>query len=170
MASIELSPLSTRLEPNEIRDLEQALADAGSSPLDIDPEGETQLLDRDVDDDLLAELFDRLDVNDAACDVYVPPDFEHVIDVGDWKIGSAHTLLLALQELAEELGVDDDDDGDGGFDDDDLDADEEFSDAPMVVEDDAYALRDGQLNAICQTLQRGAQMCIRRGVAMFVQD
>lgn len=169
MASIELSPLTSQLDKTEIKALEHALAESGSSPLDIDEDADSQLLERDVDDDLLAELFDRLDINDAACDVYVPPDFEDSISVGDHTVGSAHALLLALQELGEELGAADDEDADyeedEDYDEDDDDYDEDDDDAD---EEDAYALRDQELRRICKVLQNGAKLSIRRGVAMFV--
>lgn len=168
MASIELSPLTSQFDKNDIKALERALAESGSSPLDIDEDGDTQLLERDVDDDLLAELFDRLDINDAACDVYVPPDFEDSISVGDHTVGSAHALLLALQELGEELGAAADDDTDFEEDEDYEDDGEDYEEDDDADEEDTYALRDQELRRICKVLQNGAKLSIRRGVAMFV--
>lgn len=168
MASIELSPLTSQFDKNDIKALERALAESGSSPLDIDEDGDTQLLERDVDDDLLAELFDRLDINDAACDVYVPPDFEDSISVGDHTVGSAHALLLALQELGEELGASADEDTDFEEDEDYEEDGEDYEEDDDADEEDTYALRDQELRRICKVLQNGAKLSIRRGVAMFV--
>jgi hypothetical protein len=168
VASIELSPLTSQFDKNEIKALEAALVESGSSPLDIDADADTQLLERDLDDDLLAELFDRLDVNDAACDVYVPPDFEDSFTIGDHTVGSAHALLLALQELSEELGVAGDDDEEFEEDEDYDGEDFEDEDADDEDADEAYELRDQELRRICKVLQSGAKLSIRRGVAMFV--
>jgi hypothetical protein len=168
VASIELSPLTSQFDKNDIKALERALAESGSSPLDIDEDGDTQLLERDVDDDLLAELFDRLDINDAACDVYVPPDFEDSISVGDHTVGSAHALLLALQELGEELGASADEDTDFEEDEDYEEDGEDYEEDDDADEEDTYALRDQELRRICKVLQNGAKLSIRRGVAMFV--
>jgi len=179
MASIELCPLSTHLEDSEIDALEQVLSEAGSNPLDIDEDADSQLLQKEVDDDMLAELFDRLSVNDAACDVYVPPDFEDAVDIDGTRVGSAHVLLLALQELAEDLGSTDEDDDDEEDDEDDED-DEEYAEYeeedeyPGSIlgddEDDEFDLKEAELRRICKVLRQGARLCIKRGVAMFINS
>lgn len=171
MASIELCPLSTHFDDSDIDALEEALSEAGSTPLDIDEDADSQLLQKDVDDDMLAELFDRLSVNDAACDVYVPPDFEDAVEIDGTRVGSAHVLLLALQELSEELG--------GGNEDDEEDEeyeeyDEEEDEYPGSIlggdDDDEFNLKEAELRRICKVLQQGARLCIKRGVAMFINE
>lgn len=172
MASIELSTLTHHFGPDEIAALESALAEAGSSPLDIDDDAETILLERDVDDDMLADVLDRLDVNEAACDVYVPPDFEGVFEIAGTKVGSAHALILALREVAEDLGIDEDEDDEPGGDfDDDEDGDTNYDeDGGADFDEPSYDLRDESLRRVCKLLLAGAQHCVRKGVAMFVNS
>ncbi len=171
MASIELCPLSAHFDDHEIEALEQALAEAGSTPLDIDDDADSQLLQKEVDDDMLAELFDRLSVNDAACDVYVPPDFEDAVDLDGSRVGSAHVLLLALQELAEELGGGDED---AEEDEEYEEYDEEESEFPDSIlggdDEEEFDLKEAELRRICKVLQQGARLCIKRGVAMFINN
>ncbi len=170
MASIELCPLSTHFDDGEIEALEEALTDAGSTPLDIDDDADSQLLQKEVDDDMLAELFDRLSVNDAACDVYVPPDFEDAVDIDGTRVGSAHVLLLALQELSEELGdKDEDDEEDEEYEEYDEEEDE-YPGSILGDDDDDFDLKEAELRRICKVLQQGARLCIKRGVAMFINS
>jgi hypothetical protein len=171
MASIELSPILDHLGEGDVDALESALADAGASPLDVDEDAESVFLDADLEDDLLAEIIDRLEVHDAACDIYVPPDFEEVFEIGGNRIGSAHMLLLVLQEMKEELFVDDDEDDDLS----DIDEDYNYADSDETLDGDAdaeepYALKEKQLRHIWRLMYAGARACIKHGVCMFVRQ
>lgn len=174
MASIQLSPILEHLPQNEVRTLEAALEEAGANPLDVDETAESLFLDSDLDEDLFAEILDRLELHDAACDIYVPPDFEEIFTIGDNRIGSAHMLLLVLEEMREELFVEEDEDEDdedvGDVDDDyDYDLDDETLHADSD-EEDPYELKDKQLQEIWRLMRTGAKMCIKHGVCMFIKQ
>ncbi len=170
MAAIELSPISEHLSDDEVEALEAALAEVHSSPLDVDEQAQTTLLDSDIDDDLFAEFMDRLEVHDAACEVYVPPDFEDVLTVGEHQIGSAHMLLLVLEELREELFVDEDEEEDEEEDEDNYDL--ENADDPFMEEGAAasFDFKEKQLRQLWHVLQQGAKLCIQQGVCMFLLE
>ena len=76
MATLELASLSEHLENDQIKAVQRALAEVGSPTMSADDHAETIVLDRDLDDDVLVDFFDRLDANDASADVYLPIDFE----------------------------------------------------------------------------------------------
>jgi len=171
MASIELSPIQDHLDEDLVQELEEALADADASPLDVDEDAESILLDSDLDDDLIAEIMDRLEMHDAAAEIYVPPDFEEVFEIGGYHIASAHMLLLVLQEMREELFVDDDDDDDELG---DLDEDYDYdSEENGPAEDDAeepFEFKEKQLRHVWRLLHSGARTCVKRGVCLFIHQ
>jgi hypothetical protein len=167
MAAIELSPLSEHFSESAVEELEDALSEVNVSPLIIDDHAQTVFLDSDIEDGLFAELADRLELHEAACTVYVPPDFEDSLKVGEHLVGSAHMLLLVLAELKEEFSFDSDDDDD----DSDLEEDYENDAGPMLedeLDNDAFDMKDKQLNHIWSLLKQGAETCISDDVCMFL--
>jgi len=170
MASIELSPITEHLEKKDIKALQVALSEAGSSPVDVDDEADSVLLERAVDDDLIADLFDRLDGSEV-CDLYVPPEFDGVLQIGNHRVGSAQTLLHALDELGEELAVDEEEDEeeeDDEYDDDD-EADE-YDDEADDDEDDTLDLKNAQLRRVWKILHQGAKTAIKKGTCLFLHQ
>lgn len=118
MASIEVGPLSNNLDDDEIATLEEAFEDADID-LALDDDAEPRLLESDLDEDFFADFLDLLDANNCNCDIYVPGDFEDMVEVGGFRVGSAQTLLNVLDELRGDLFDGEiDDDEDGGDDDD----------------------------------------------------
>lgn len=171
MASLELSPLSEHFDDDQIAAVEAALAEADSSPLDIDEDADVQLVAGDLDDALFAEFMDLLDKAEAKCDVYVPPDFENTIELDDYVVGSAPTLLLALEDLREELEIESVDDDEEEIDEDsefeDLDEDEDsFADDYEAFDD----LRGPEMKRMWELMYKSARACVRRGVCLFVRD
>ena len=64
----------------------------------------------DSDDDALSDFLDRLEAHDAACEIYLPVEFEGRIEVAELRVGSATVLLEVLEELKDELAIDEDED------------------------------------------------------------
>jgi hypothetical protein len=176
MAAIELSPISEHLSDDEVDKLELALAEAKASPLDVDEQAQTVLLDGDIDDDLFAELLDRLELHDANCDIYVPPDFEEVISVGEYRIGSAHMLLLVLEELKDELFVEGLDEVEGveGVEEDEEEEEEEsdYEEEGPLLDDEigasTFDFKEKQMRLLWKLMQLGAKTCVKQGVCMFL--
>jgi hypothetical protein len=170
MATIELAPISEHLDGDQIKALKAALAEAGAGALTGDEHAEHVVLDRNVDDDVLKDFMDRLDANDGAADVYLPIDFEDILEVDGLKIGSAHALELVLDSLKEDFFVDDEDDDedddDGGDDeDDDEDDDDEIGD-----EDEDDEVKDVRLQHIWKSMAKGAKQATKKSVCLFVRS
>ncbi len=171
MASLELSPLSQHFDDDAIAEVESALAEADSSPLDIDADADTQLVAGNLDDALFAEFMDLLDKADAKCDVYVPPDFENNIEVDDYVVGSAPMLILALDDLKEELDIETTGE--------EIEADVEDPDfAPLEEQDDSFDdeyesfddMRAPEMKRMWELMYNSARACVRLGVCLFVRD
>jgi hypothetical protein len=169
MATLELSTLSEHLEADQIKAVKKALAEAGAGALTGDDHAETSVLDRNVDDDVLTDFMDRLDANDAAADIYVPVDFEDVIEVDGLRIGSTHALDLILDSLKEDFFVteedDDEDDDEDAGDDDDEDDDE----ADLEADDEEDSLKDVRLQHVWKLLSKGAKTATKKGLCLFVR-
>jgi hypothetical protein len=169
MASIELSPLTEHFEKKDIKALQSALAEVGSS-MDVDDDADAVLLERNVDDDLIHDLFDRLDGSEV-CDVYVPPDFDGALAVGTHRVGSAQALLHALEELGEELAVEEEEDEEEEEDDDYEDDDEDSQyddDGDDDDDEEAVDLKNQQLRRVWKILHNGAKQAIKKGTCLFV--
>jgi hypothetical protein len=169
MATIELSPLTEHFEKKDIKALQSALIEAGSSALEVDDDAEAVLLERSVDEDLIHDLFDRLDGSEM-CDVYVPPEFEGVLTIGTHRVGSAQSLMHALEELGEELAAEDDEDEDEDEDEEYEDDEDEasFDDADEDEDDDAVDLKNQQLRRVWKIFFNGAKAALKKGTCLFV--
>lgn len=119
MAVIEIQPLTERLSDEEIEELAEALETVGAPRLPRSGEGNQLTIAEGVDEDVLDELLDKLEEYDAACEIYLPAEFEGRVAVGDMQVGSLIALVDALDGLHDELFGDDDDDEDEEDDEDD---------------------------------------------------
>jgi hypothetical protein len=170
MASIELSPLTEHLDKKDIKALQVQLVEAGSTAVEVDDDAETVLLERGVDDDLIADLFDRLDGSEV-CDVYVPPEFDGVLLVGAHRVGSAQALLHALEELGEELEAEEEDEEEEEEEEyDDDDEDSEYEEETDEDEDEALDLKNAQLRRVWKVLHTGAKTAIKKGTCLFIHQ
>jgi hypothetical protein len=171
MASLELTPLSEHLDDDEIAALSGALAETGADALDVDEDGDPLVIDSALDDDIFADFLDRLEANEAFCDIYVPVEFEDTVEVAGHKVGSAHALMLVLESMKEDFFVEDEDDGEEEEDElaaefDDLDEDEAgVYEAPG---DGAIELKDEELRKMWRQMYRGAKSALSRRLALFV--
>lgn len=172
MASIEIGPLSHHLDEEELKAADKAFAEADIE-LDLDEEADSRLVEVDIDEDLLADFMDQLDANDAACDVYVPSDFEDIIEVSGYRIGSAHALLLVLEEIRDDIFESEDEeeeaeDEDEDYGDYDEDEGEDESYGRGSGADASHQLKDEHMRALWKTVVKAAKTCVREGTCLFV--
>src|SRR5690606_25932482 len=128
------------------------------------------VLDRDLDDDVITDFIDRLDANDASADIYLPIDFEDILDVDGFRIGSIHALILVLDSLKEDFFVDDeeDEDEDEDVDYEDDEEDDEGSDL-FGADDDEVEVKDERLRHIWRVMHKGAKAAARKNACLFVR-
>jgi hypothetical protein len=107
MADIEIGPLTDRLSEDEISELRGALERLGAPALPASDDSHARPVG-DVDDEVLTEFLDRLEAHDAACEVYLPVEFDGRVEVADLRVGSAMQLLEVLDEIKDDLASEDD--------------------------------------------------------------
>ena len=121
MAELRLSPLEDLFTEREFDKLLRELKELGVSAL---PRGDDDLdLEESLTDDQLTDFMDRLEAQDVGCDIYLPLEFDGVVETGEHIVGSAYSLLDVLEEMQDELELDEDA----------LDEDDEFG--PDVIEE-----------------------------------
>ena len=103
MAEIEIGPLSDRLTDEEIAELAAQLEKVGAPQLPRGDEGHQATLGDGMDDNALSEFMDRLEGHDIAADIYLPIEFEGILEVADLRVGSLQLLVEILDELKDEL-------------------------------------------------------------------
>jgi len=176
MASLEIGPLSTFLEDEEIASIRHALEQGGWPELKVSDD-DTALIEGGLDDDMLADFMDQLEANEAGCDVYLPIEFEHVFEASGYRVGSAHTLLAALANMKDDLDISEDDeneaeldtdtDGDGDDDFEDLDDD----DADLADDEPgAMELKDEHMRHLWRAFYKGASGAIASELVLRVQS
>jgi hypothetical protein len=171
MATLELGSLSERLEADHIKAVRKALAEVSAPPLPADDHADTVVLDRDIDDDVLTDFFDRLDANDASAEVYLPIDFEDVLEVDGVRVGSLHALILVLESLKEDFFVEEEEDEEEEEEEEaELDDDEDEDGADLFEDDDdEVEVKDERLRHIWRVLHKGAKTGVRKNVCLFVR-
>lgn len=120
MAEIEIAQLGDRLSDEEIVQLAGALEELGAPALPKSDDG-TALSMGDIDDDVLTEFLDRLDAHDIAAAIYLPMEFDGVVEVAGMRVASAVTLIDVLDEMKDELSVEEEEDEEEEEDDEDED-------------------------------------------------
>jgi hypothetical protein len=167
MASVEIGPLANHLDDDEVKALQRGLSEHGLPELENVDDGESNVLDPDIDDDVLADFLDRLDANDAACDIYLPSEFEDVVEAAGKRVGSAHALMLALDGLKDDFFVEDEDDEE---DEDYEEVEDDEEGGHFVVDDEPsdIELKDEQLRSLWKLLYKGAKTCVSKGSCLFI--
>lgn len=172
MASVELGSLAEHFEDDEITAIKAALAEAEVAEVEVDEDAHSVILARDLDDDMFADFVDRLDANDAACDLYLPAEFDVSLNAAGMVVGSSHALLTTLEELRDDL-----------FEDDELteEPDDEYYEEPdedEMAEHDPYSeaganqslgLKDESMRHMWRILFKGAHESIRSGFALLIR-
>lgn len=103
MAEIEIGPLTDRLTDEEIAELAAQLEKVGAPQLPHGDESHQATLGDGVDDNALSEFMDRLEGHDTAADIYLPVEFDGILEVAELRVGSLPLLLEVLDELKDEL-------------------------------------------------------------------
>ena len=170
MATLELGTLSEYLEVDQIKAVKKALAEVSAPPLPSDDHSDTVVLERDLDDDVLTDFFDRLDANDASAEIYLPIDFEDVVDVDGLRVGSAHALILVLDSLKEDFFVEEDEEDDEEEEEEEDDDEDAEDSADLFDADvDAVQLKDERLRVIWRAMHKGAKTCVKKNLCLFVR-
>lgn len=170
MASIELGPLSQYLDGEELAAITQAFQEVDIA-LNIDQEVDARLLEGDIDEDIFADFLDRLDAQHASCDIYVPGDFEEVIEAGGYTIGSTHALMLALDEMRDDLASDDEEAEEEAEEDEDFEEFEDDEDEGRFSggsSSKAVHIQESELRHLWKTLYKGARTCAKDNICLFV--
>jgi hypothetical protein len=153
MAKIEVAQLGERLSDDEIVQLAGKLEELGAPSLPKADDG-TALTIGDIDDDIMTEFLERLDAHDCAAEIYLPMEFEDVVEVGGLRVGSAPMLLDVLEEMRDELHVVDDD----------LE-EEEYEDEDEDEDDDIMM---GQLRSCWKLVSAGASSAMDKHLPMLI--
>ncbi|HKE18873.1 MAG TPA: hypothetical protein VKB80_28555 [Kofleriaceae bacterium] len=170
MATLELSTLSEHLENDQVKAVQRALAESGAPSLAVDDHAETLVLDRDLDDDVLVDFFDRLDANDASADVYLPIDFEEVLEVDGMRVGSAHSLILVLESLKEDFFVEEEEDEEEEEEEVEYEEEEDEEGGELFEsDDDEPEVKDDRLRHIWRVMHKGAKTSVRKNLCLFVR-
>lgn len=170
MATLELGSLSEHLEVDQIKAVRKALAEVGAPPLPADDHADAAVIDRDIDDDVLTDFFDRLDANDASAEVYLPIDFEDVLVVDGVRVGSLHALILVLESLKEDFFVEEEEDEEEEEEEAEVDEEDDDDAADLFEDDDdEVELKDERLRHIWRVLHKGAKTGVRKNVCLFVR-
>lgn len=169
MASIELGPLSQYLDGEELAAITQAFQEVDIA-LNIDQEVDARLLEGDIDEDIFADFLDRLDAQHASCDIYVPGDFEEVIEAGGYTIGSTQALMLALDEMRDDLASDDEEAEEEEEDEDfeEFEDDEDEGRFGGGSSSKAVHIQESELRHLWKTLYKGARTCAKDNICLFV--
>jgi hypothetical protein len=129
MAEIDIGPLTDRLTDEEIAELAAQLEKVGAPQLPHGDESHQATLGDGVDETALSEFMDRLEGHDTAADIYLPVEFDGVLEVAELRIGSLPLLLEVLDELKDEL----DDEEEEAEDDDSYDDDSKILAAQLRI-------------------------------------
>ena len=156
MAAIELISLPEHLDSEELDELRAALSEAEAPALPPE-DGEPAVIVGRLDSDVLDEFMDRLDGEDAACDLYLPVEFDVTLEVADRRVGSLQKLLDTLEELRDDMGIDEDE----------VDADDIDEDEPEGLND--IELIDAALRQVWHYLRDGADTATDRSLALLVR-
>jgi hypothetical protein len=169
MGTIALGPLSQFLDDNEIKDLMKALKKLGVSGLPDSDEAGGPIGD-DLDEDVFTDFLDRLDAEEAAADLYLPVEFDGVVEVAGIRVGSSPTLLDVLEEIKDDLDVEADHDDDDDYDDDDDEDDDGYgADEDDDDDDEDLRLKERQLKLCWKSLHAGATASVDRNLPLYVK-
>jgi hypothetical protein len=103
MAEIEIGPLTDRLTDEEIAELAAQLEKVGAPQLPRGDDSHQSTLGDGLDDNALSEFMDRLEGHDTAADIYLPVEFDGILEVAELRVGSLPLLIEVLDELKDEL-------------------------------------------------------------------
>ncbi len=112
MPELKLVPLEDLLSDADRKKLMSELAELDVTALPPEAEDDAEI-EESLTEDQFTDFVDRLDVLEIAASIYLPMDFDGIVEVSDHLVGSAGMLLEALDELRDELELVEDDDEEG---------------------------------------------------------
>ncbi len=157
MAEIEIGPLTDRLSDEEIAELARVMEKLGAPQLPRADDSNAAAVGDDLDDDALAEFYDRLESHDAAAEIYLPIEFDGHVEVAGMRVASALVLVDVLDELRDELGIEEDEDED--------DEDEDESE----LDDDRH-LAEAKLKQVWKIFYDGATAAADRKLPLHIKS
>jgi hypothetical protein len=156
MPSVEIGLLSDRIDEDEFDELLEELEDRGMDPLPEADESAGRPIATGIDEDAIAEFMDRLESHEVAAELFVPVGFEGQLESGGIRVASLSSLLMVLEEVAEDLDINDPD----GLEEDD--------------EEDVYSedldLMESRQRVVWRALYEGAQDADEHGLCLFISD
>ena len=156
MAEIEIGPLTDRFSDDEITEIARKMEKSGAPSLPRTDESQAANVADDLDDDALTEFMDRLDAHDLAADVYLPVEFDGVLEVANFRVASLPALLDVLDEVRDELDLTEDEEDDEEDEDDD--------------EDDTHDATTAELRVVWRYIYDGAVAAIDRKLPLHVKS
>jgi hypothetical protein len=174
MAIIELATLPDHLDSEEVKTVLAALNEEASEAVDLATEEDGRTIDSNIDDDVFVDFRDRLEANDLDAEVYVPVEFDDVIEVGGRRVGSTYALQLVLDSLREDFFVEDQDDDETEMDeaDDDFerggDEDSASDDGLYEGEDGGIEMKDEQLRHVWRIMHTAAKESLSCNLSVFL--
>ena len=156
MANVEVGTLNDHLTDEEVEELVAAIdrADIGTLPEGDDTGAGTVF--SGIDEDAMTEFMDRLETHELAGDVFVPLEFDGLVEAGEIRAGSLSALVDVLEEMAEDLEIEDPDDAD------DIDDEEELAYASEIE------MLEGRLRHIWKALYEGAHQALDHNLCLIV--
>jgi len=155
MAELEIGPLTDRLADDEIQDLSKHMEKLGAPQLPRMDASQATTIDDDLDDEVLVEFMDSLDAHDAAAEIYLPIEFDGVIEVGGLRVASAPVLLDVLEEVKDEL---------------DLEREEEEEEEEEEDDDEDDGMSEAALRDVFKVFFDGATASIERKLPLHVKS
>lgn len=163
MAKIDIGPLQDHLQCEELANILVALEDQEMGDAGVDDDCLSTSVAAEIDDDAMMEFTDKLEANDASCDIYLPVAMEDIVRVDGRKIGSIQVLLSALEELSSEIGVAEERMDD--FDELAQEEDQEEDDGYLGETDDWHNAR---ASVIWKALMEAAALAVENNAALFL--
>ena len=176
MATIELAHLSDHFLEDDLESTIRAVETACGTTFVGSEEEDSEVLENSIDDDVFTDFRDRLEANDIDADVYVPVEFDDIVQVGDTRIASTQSLRMVLDSLRDDFLIEDaqegdieEDDGDDDFERDDLKDNDEAS-SYYADEDGGIEMKDEQLRHVWRAVFRASRESIDRNLPLFFHN
>lgn len=174
MAIIELANLPDHLDSDQVEAMLEALAEEASGSVDLESEEDGRVIEANIDDDVFVDFRDRLEANDLDAEVYVPIEFEDVVNIGGLRVGSTYALQLVLDSLREDFFVEDHDDeaetemdeGDEDFE--RAEVEESGAEGLYEGEDGVIEMKDEQLRHVWRAMHTAARESLNTNLSVFL--
>ncbi len=177
MAIIELATLPDHLNSEQVDAMMSVLSEEASEAVDLETEEDGRIIESNIDDDVFVDFRDRLEANDLDAEVYVPVEFEDVVEVAGMRVGSTYALQLVRDSLREDFFVEDEtseedtemDDADDDFERGSPDEEAE-GDGLYEGEDGGTEMKDEQLRHVWRTMHAAAKESLSCNLSVFLHD